>query len=307
MQIFPNKYILVFTTFLFFVFFYVNYIIFVPVKNFPVDKIFLVEKDEVGESIFNRLETEGFIKSAKGAKIVTKVFGYNKFYPGEYKFEKPLSIYEIVYSVTKRPISYAVLIPPGFTKQQIADRLANYIKNFKKNEFLDLAKEGYLYPETYYFFSFSTNEEILAEFNKRFYSETFKNLSRLPTKDEVIVASILEREARDPEDMKIIAGIYKNRLSVGMPLQVDATVLYGKGIWKSRTTYNDLKHDSDYNTYQNKGLPPGPISNPGLDSLRAAMNPKENDYMYYLTGKDGKMYYSTSYEEHVKNKRKYLR
>ncbi len=179
--------------------------------------------------------------------------------------------------------------------------------NFDRQDFLKKAEEGYLFPDTYYFYSYSTNDEILTEFNKKFYEQTFKYLTRVPNKSEIIVASILEREARDPEDMKIIAGIYQNRLKINMPLQVDATVLYGKGAWKSRTLYSDLKHDSDYNTYLNTGLPIGPISNPGLNSLKAAMNPGVNDYLYYLTGKDGKMYYSKTYEEHLKYKKKYLR
>jgi len=118
---------------------------------------------------------------------------------------------------------------------------------------------------------------------------------------------MLEREARDPQDMKMISGIIQNRLRADMALQIDATVLYGQGAWKNRVYYRDLLHQSDYNTYQNKGLPVGPISNPGLNSLSAAIYPTKNNYYYYITGRDGKMYYGKTYNEHLRNIAKYLR
>jgi UPF0755 protein len=285
--------------------------VFLPIKNFPVNKNFEVEKGQSGEEIFNKLQSEGFIKSVFWSKVVLKLNSNirlnAKFYPGEYSFETPISLYRIVFEITKRPVSLAVLIPEGFTKKQIADRLVKYIKKFDKKDFLTKAKEGYLFPDTYYFYSFATVDEILVDFNNRYNQNMLQSFGRLPTKDEVIIASMLEREARDPEDMKIISGIIQNRLKINMALQLDATVLYGQGAWKERTLYSDLKHKSDYNTYQNTGLPIGPISNPGINALRAAINPKKNDYIYYLTGKDGKMYYAKTHEEHVKNKLKYLR
>ena len=286
---------------------YLNYQIFMPINNFPTEKIFEIQKGQSAQEIFLNLEKENFIRSSLWARGLTKVFNYSKFYPGEYKFDKALSLYQILFTVTKRPVSYAVLIPEGFTKKQIAERVAKYVKTFDKKLFLEMGQEGYLFPDTYYFYSFSTTEEVLEEFEKRYYENTFKRFGKVPTKSDVIVASMLEREARDPEDMKIIAGIYYNRLKIDMPLQVDATVLYGKGAWKERVYYKDLKHDSDYNTYQNKGLPIGPISNPGINSLDAAMNPIKSSYLYYLTGRDGKMYYSKTLDEHVKNKLKYLK
>lgn len=286
---------------------FIFYQIFIPVKNFPVGKVFEIEKGQNAGEIFINLEKEGFIRDARWAKVLNKVFNYAKFYPGEYEFEAPESVYNVVFNITKRPVSYAVLIPEGFTKKQVAERVAKYVKNFDQKKFLAEAQEGYLFPDTYYFFKYSTAEEVLKEMNDKFSKETFLKLGKAPTKSDVIIASMLEREARDPEDMKIIAGIYYNRLDIGMPLQVDATVLYGQGAWKERTLYRDLKHDSDYNTYKNKGLPIGPISNPGINALNAAMNPTNNDYLYYLTGKDGRMYYAKDFDTHVKNKLRYLR
>lgn len=289
------------------VFGYINYQIFIPVNNFPIEKTFEIKKGQSSSEIFVNLEKEGFIKSAFWAKVLNKIFQYNKFYPGEYQFETKLNLYNVLFSVTKKPISYAVLIPEGFTKKQIAERVEKYVRDFDKEKFLKETQEGYLFPDTYYFYKFSTTDEVSQEMNDHFYRETFKKFGRTPTKQEVIVASMLEREARDTNDMKIIAGIIENRLKISMPLQIDATVLYGKGAWKERVYYSDLKHDSDYNTYQNTGLPIGPISNPGLNSLDAAINPEKTEYLYYLTGRDGKMYYAKDFQTHVKNKLKYLR
>jgi UPF0755 protein len=201
----------------------------------------------------------------------------------------------------------AVLIPEGFTKKQIAERLQKYIYKFDKNDFLRKAREGYLYPDTYFFFKYSTNDEIIKIFSEKFNDEMLNNFPRMPTEKEIIIASMLEREARKEEEMRIISGIIQNRLKAGMALQIDATVLYGQGAWKDRVLYKDLKTKNDYNTYQKTGLPIGPISNPGLPAIRAAMFPAKTKYFYYLTGLDGRMYYAVTHEEHVRNKLKYLR
>lgn len=294
------------------IFFLVVFIIcyyefFVPVSDFPINQTFTIQSEDAGGTIFTNLQSQGYIRNTASIKILAKVLRKNKFYGGEYTFASPASTFEILSQISKRPVSLAVLIPEGFTKEQIADRLAKYIMHFNRADFLGKAKEGYLFPDTYYFYAFSTNDEILQEFNNKFNQNTLENFGRLPTKDEVIIASMLEREAKDPQDMKIISGIIQNRLKIGMALQIDSTVLYGKGAWQDRVFYRDLKKDSDYNTYLNPGLPIGPISNPGLNAISAAMNPAKTDYFYYLTGKDGKMYYAKTAEEHIKNKIKYLR
>jgi UPF0755 protein len=218
-----------------------------------------------------------------------------------------MSVFQIVKLLGTRPVSLAVLIPEGFTKVQIADRLAKYIVKFNRKDFLEKANEGYLFPDTYYFFAFSSNDEILKEFTNKFNQKMLENFGRMPTRDEIIIASMLEREAKDPQDMKVISGIIQNRLKINMPLQIDATVLYGQGAWKNRVLYRDLKSQNDYNTYQNTGLPIAPISNPGIDAIRAAIFPEKTKYFYYLTGTDGKMYYAVTHDDHVKNKIKYMR
>jgi UPF0755 protein len=239
-------------------------------------------------------------------KALAKVLNKHKFYRGQYAFDKPVSVFQVLHTITTRPPSLAVLIPEGFTKKQVADRLEKYIRNFDKKDFLEKAEEGYLYPDTYYFFAFSTNVEILKEFSNKFNKTMLENFGRMPTKNEVIIASMLEREAKDAGDMKVIAGIIQNRLKIDMPLQIDATVQYGNGVWKERVLYKDLRREHDYNTYTNTGLPIGPISNPGINAFKAAMKPDKTKYLYYLTGRDGKMYYAVTHDEHVSNKVKYL-
>jgi len=120
------------------------------------------------------------------------------------------------------------------------------------------------------------------------------------------MASIIEKESLNGDERQIVSGILWKRISLGMPLQVDATFLYINGKASAELTKDDLNIDSPYNTYRNKGLPPGPINNPGLDAIVAALYPKDSPYLYYLHDKKGKVHYAKTFNEHVANKRKYL-
>ena len=123
----------------------------------------------------------------------------------------------------------------------------------------------------------------------------------------IIMASLLEEEARQLETKQMIAGILWKRIKMGMPLQVDSSFQYVNGKNTFTLSLDDLKIDSPYNTYLYKGLPPTPISNPGLDSILAALTPTVSNYLYFLTGKDGNMRYAVTHDQHVANKEKYLR
>jgi UPF0755 protein len=282
------------------------YSIFTPTNNFPVNKIFIIEKGQSSDVIIENLKKDKFIDSIFYAKILSRFTGLN-LKAGEYFWEKPMSTLQILSGVNAKQKIYKVTIPEGYTKLQIADKIENLnLKNFNKKIFLENGIEGYLFPDTYIFPSFVTTDEILKEFKENFENKTKQKFGQIPDKKDVIVASILEREARTIESMKLVSGILKNRLEINMPLQVDASVLYGQGAWKDRVYFKDLKSDSEYNTYENTGLPPGAISNPGLKSLEAAMFPIENSYIYYLTGSDNKMHYAKTFPEHVDN-RKFLR
>lgn len=173
--------------------------------------------------------------------------------------------------------------------------------------------EGVLFPDTYILPPSATAKQVVALLLKNFRSK-FDPLAKQyaaflqvhSARDVVIIASLLEREAKSLVDKQIVAGILYERLKIGMRLDVDATVSYIKGDWRDPITYSDLAIDSPYNTRKKNGLPVGPICNPGEESLRAAMTPVSQGYLYYLTDNNGAMHYAYTLEEHNLNKARYL-
>ncbi len=173
--------------------------------------------------------------------------------------------------------------------------------------------EGFLFPDTYLFNPGSQPEHITRALLQNFRSRTTPLVQEYSTfvqregiRKVVIIASLLEREARTLEDKRMVAGILYKRLNIGMRLDVDATVLYIKGDWRSPITVQDLASDSPYNTRKFAGLPPGPIANPSLESIESAMSPIASSYLYYLNSSNGDTHYATTLEGHVQNKWKYL-
>ena len=220
-----------------------------------------------------------------------------------YYLRKNMSLDEIISPLAKNEIEeYKITIPEGWSVTQIADYLAER-EIINRDDFIAAAKdyEGYLFPDTYRIPVNITAKELvnkmLDNFNER--TKDYK-----PTKDDVILASIVEREAKRDEDRAKIAGVYVNRINNDMYLGADPTIQYAKGNWNP-ITLTDLKIDSPYNTYINKGLPPTPICNPGLKSIKAAVNPEKNNYLYFFNITDGSAIFSTSDAEHESNKEKY--
>jgi UPF0755 protein len=174
----------------------------------------------------------------------------------------------------------------------------------------DRSLEGYLFPDTYRVWKAQLPEGLvqkqLEEFAERIATEKVTSASApLTTLDEVVtLASIIEKEVSKPEDRKMVAGIFLRRLREGMPLQSDATVNYITRSGRSRATAEDLAIENPYNTYQNKGLPPGPIASPSEGALRAVLEPTPSTYRYFLTDEQGKIYYGRTLEEHIANRRK---
>ena len=170
--------------------------------------------------------------------------------------------------------------------------------------------EGYLFPNTYRVWADQLPDSLISkqldEFKKRFGDAKPTSVSRpLETLDDVIIlASIVQDEVRSEADMRLVAGIFLNRLRDGMALQSDATLNYLTGSGRTRSTAKDLSIDSPWNTYKYPGLPVSPIGNPGEAAIRAVLNPETTDYRYFLTDKDGKTYYAKTLEEHVENRRK---
>ncbi|MBU1906680.1 endolytic transglycosylase MltG [Patescibacteria group bacterium] len=177
----------------------------------------------------------------------------------------------------------------------------------------DVPLEGYLFPDTYRFFTDATLEDMvrkmLDNLELKLTDEMLAEIERQGrTVHEVLtLASIVEREARGNEDQAIVADIFWRRLEVGQALQACSTVNYVTGKSDPAVTYEDQAIDSPYNTYLYRGLPPGPIANPGLGAIEATIYPTANNYWYFLTDNDGNMHYSSTYDEHLSNKATYLR
>lgn len=174
--------------------------------------------------------------------------------------------------------------------------------------------EGYLFPDTYRVFSDASPEEVirkmLSNFDVQFPADlrAEARAKKKSLRDIVILASILEREVRSDRDRALTADLFYRRIAKGMALEADSTVNYATGKSTPQASYADLSIDSPYNTYKHRGLPPGPISNPGLSSLIAALRPEKNDYFFFLTTlTDGRVIYSRTFAEHVRNKRTYLK
>jgi len=232
---------------------------------------------------------------------------------GIYAFEKPLSVFGVAARLNRGEFGIPLIrvtLPEGATVREMGDIFVRSFHGFDRERFVALGQpqEGYLFPDTYLFAPATTPESALKTLRDNFDAHADSLQHDIdefgkPLDDIVIMASLLEKEARRFETKRIVAGILWKRLEIDFPLQVDAVFGYILGTTTFSPTFDQLEIDSPYNTYKNLGLPPGPIANPGLESLRAAVNPELSPYLYYLTGKDGNMYYAKTFDEHVANRR----
>jgi UPF0755 protein len=286
-------------------------------SNFPTGKIVSIPKDSTLSSVAALLQKERIIRSQFFYKgFVVLLGGEKDIKVGDYLFSEPQSALRIASRTINGDIGVArtkITIPEGSSSKDIARIIQKDIPKFDTAGFLTQAKEheGYLFPDTYFFYETVSPAEVIQELKLNFDAKMAsieKELatSTIPVKDLIIMASIVEREGISNEDRKIIAGILWKRLEVGMALQVDAAFYYLIGKPSSQLTADDLKMDSPYNTYKYPGLPPGPISNPGLEAILDTLQSVKTPYWYYLTGKDGKMYYAKDIDGHVANIQNHL-
>ncbi len=286
-------------------------------KDFPVAGTITVLSGDNSVTIAKKLEEKHAIRSSFLFASFLTLFGDEHKVPvGEYYFDTPRTVVLIAWQIAHgnhniKPIK--VTIPEGYTVREIAELLQQKIPDFNTVEFKKIAKndEGYLFPETYFFYPHVTPEEVLVQMKDMFLriaSKKFDPRVIAPhSKEEILImASIVEREAHGDNDRATIAGILWSRLSQGIPLQVDASVLYALDK-NSGLTKADMRVDSAFNTYIHKGLPPAPISNPGLKAIEASIHPVSSAYLYYLHDATGQIHYAKTYAEHLKNIQKYLR
>ena len=248
-----------------------------------------------------------------------------KIQAGTYEIPKNLNIKEIAQTIQKsKGLDLWITIPEGLRKDEIAEILSEDLKSggntlFDKNAFLSLTNdseyisslgfeytptdlEGFLFPDKYAFSVDESTEQVLTKL-----IDNFK--SKVGTKDpyeDIIIASMVEREGYTSEDRPIIADIIKRRYAEGWLLQIDATLLYLPKDWKHVITKADKDNDNPYNTYKSQGLPPTPICNPGLEAINATRNPKPNENYFYIHDTNGYAHYAKTLAEHNSNIQKYL-
>ena len=297
-------------------------------------KIFNIESGQGVNEISNNLFKDGLINN----KFILETYLWfieseEKVKAGRYIFEPNISMFNLVKLIldTPRESQMSVTLLEGWDRILIGKELES--NGLSSTIFLDLTKEklnyvsqfsflkdlpnkesleGYIFPDTYYINVKTDENDFILKTLKNFDKKLDLSLREEIKKQNksifeiITLASIIEREVPNNEDKKMIADIFLKRLSIGMALQSDATINFITGKGMTQPTYDDLEVDSLYNTYKYPGLPPGPISNPGLDSIKAVIYPESNNYYFFLTSKDGKVIYSTTYEEHLQNKYKYL-
>jgi UPF0755 protein len=299
----------------------------VPPGDFPVGTIVTIPKNSGLSKIADDLATRGIIRSTFLYKAYVVLLRYDYgVQAGDYLFDAPQSAlrvaYRTVYGVNGLP-RIKVTIPEGSNSKDISDILAKNISGFASTTFFLLAKaqEGYLFPDTYFFYQNTTPQEAVsamrADFDariagasssiNRFLSSSgISSGSRHSQGDIVKTASIVEKEATSSADRRIIAGILWKRLADNYPLQVDPPFFYFLGKDSSQLTLDDLAVDSPYNLYKHTGLPPTPIDSPGLDAIIDTVTPTATSYWYYLSDSKGNIHYAVTYEEHLANKAKWV-
>lgn len=271
------------------------------------------------------LKGSELIRSRTVFHLITHIgFEGRQFLSGTYEMRKDMPLFQVLEKLIEGDVAAArVTIPEGFTIRQIAKRL-DAAGVTSEEEFLKLAEnkpelfgveskagtlEGYLFPDTYRFLYNEPADKII----RIMMSRMDQQLKRLEpevsssgfSKAEILtIASLIEREAKVQQDRPLISSVIRNRLERGMPLQIDATVIYAHGQHKYRVLYKDLEIESAYNTYRNRGLPPGPIANPGFASIEAAVKPAQTDYLYYVAASDGSHLFARTFDEHKANTRK---
>jgi len=290
----------------------------------------VIPKGYGSSQIADLLKQKNLIKNSLAFRIKVKQLNLgNKLQAGSYQISPSQNLEKIVSSLTSgKTEEFWVTIPEGKRLEEIAKILADEFSDndlqFSIPDFLDLTEgqEGYIFPETYLFPKTATTELVVQTLQNTFEKKTSelkqqaKNLDY--SWDEIInIASMVEREAKFKQDRPKVARVFLNRLDIGMGLQIDATIQYSMGTAACSSsigkecdwwpTVFDTSYQSKYNTYQNPGLPPTPISNPGLAAIEAVVTAPDHNYLYYLSEDDGTTYYSKTLEDHQDKVQKYLR
>jgi UPF0755 protein len=294
-----------------------------PAASFADPLEFVVAGGDGFSEIAARLEKLGIIRSRFAFEVLALISGSApRFKPGTYILSPAASSWEIISQLTAGAERETQVTIPDGASVYLIDKILSDAGVLPAGEFrnyvlsLPEMAEGKLFPDTYRFFLNSSPEEVFRKMRDNFERKALPVLAAEPEKAEenLIFASLLEKEVPDTNERRLVAGILKKRLAAGIPLQVDATICYLKQRLRNEylpcypLTDFDFGINSPYNTYLNKGLPPGPIGSPGLDAIRAAMNPVDSPYWFYLSDpKTNRTVFAKTLEEHTINRAKYLR
>ncbi|MFC1686541.1 endolytic transglycosylase MltG [Patescibacteria group bacterium] len=311
---------------------YINHGINTSVSDNDAEKPFVVNKGDTTNQIAKNLkEAELIKKEVFFEKYVERENLTEKLQAGEYLLKATMTPKEIADNIASGKTGEPqITIPEGWKAEEIAKDLAqegivtekefmnivekvNFDYDFLKDRAEGASLEGYLFPDTYRIGQETNSRKIITKMLENFDNKLSNKLrADIQSQDKTIfeiitMASLIEKEVSEEKDRPIVAGIFYNRLDINQALESCATIQYILGSNKKRFSYAETRTESPYNTYTNVGLPPGPICNPGLPAIKAAISPEETNYLYFLSDNQGKTHYATSSEEHEANKTKYLK
>lgn len=292
-----------------------------PVSSDTSLQSFVIPRGYSASQISDKLVDKGFIRNSLAFRFYVQLTARaKKIQAGEFLLSPSFSLPEIVRELTGGPVEVWVTVPEGLRREEVVEKCIDALEKKEtaadfREEFLSLTsgEEGYLFPDTYLFPKTASASAVIKKM-----SSTFDNKveAEMQKKQIITMASIIEREAITDEERPIVAGILWKRLEKEWPLQADAAVQYAVATstcegkvecdWWPILTKEDLELNSPYNTYKFSGLPPAPIANPGLSSIKAAANPQDSPYWFYLHDSEGEIHYAKTIEEHNENIRKFL-
>lgn len=284
-----------------------------------------VRRGHTFEAVARELGEKGVVSDPRLLVLWARLRGLDtQVHRGVYRFEEPVSPRSVLDVLVRgRTVFHKVTVPEGFTVRQIggllqrtglatAARFAEAVSDPALLASLEVdGMEGYLFPTTYHFRARATEQEMVKTMFAQFTDMVTPDmLGRarelgLDRHELVTLASIIEKEASDPGELPLVSAVFHNRLRRGMRLQSDPTVIYGLDDFNGNLTAKHLRTPGPYNTYTIKGLPPGPIANPGLAAMQAALSPADVDYLYFVSRNDGSHHFSKNLREHNAAVRKY--
>lgn len=288
-----------------------------PPDDFPTRELVNIPDGVPLKVVATSLAEQHVVRSAYAFEAAMYILGRTRSAKsGDYVFNEPVSVWSVARRVAAGAFGLEpvrIRIPEGATAREMSTILASALSRLDHDKFLLAAREeeGFLFPDTYFFLPNAREDAVLQALRQNFDTKVAGLQADISasghTEAEIVtMASIIEREARNPDDRRMISGVLWNRIGKGMPLQVDVTFLYTIGKNTFQLTTEDLRSDNPYNTYVHKGLPPGPIGSPSLDSITAAIHPTPSKYLFYLADHSGVTHYSETYKQHLEYKRLYL-